>query len=129
MVEPACSAPGLGRPSGRQDFSVSKSTPKAQTLGKLLIFLVIKTQVYLFSVFQNTNLSDFLFVLFWILFICPEKNKLSGLKQSLGVLFLGSSWDQAGHIPLSDTVITQQIQVSAYCVAGWALEGFERGKD
>ena len=71
----------------------------------------------------------FFFVLFWILFICPEKNKLSRLKQSLGVLLLGSSWDQAGHIPLSDTVITQQVQVRAYCVAGWELEGFERGKD
>ena len=96
MVEPACSAPGLGRPSGWQDFSVSKSTPKAQTLGKLLIFLVIKTQVYLFSVFQNTNLSDFLFcfVLDFVHLPWEEQTKRTKAKSWCAVLgeLLGSSW-------------------------------------
>lgn len=96
MLEPACSAPGLGRPSGRQDFRVSKSTPKAQTLGKLLIFLVLRTQVYLFSVFQNTTLSDFLFcfVLVFVHLLWEEQTKLTKAKSRCVIVrsLLESSW-------------------------------------
>lgn len=96
MLEPACSAPGLGRPSGRQDFRVSKSMLKVQTLGKLLIFLVIRTQVYLFSVFQNTTLSDFLFcfVLGFVHLLWEEQTKLTKAKSRCVIvqLLLESSW-------------------------------------
>lgn len=121
MQECVSSTCGLGRASDREDFSVSKSMPKAHTLvdGKVIDFSWDNNSSVFVQCLSEPKPCLILLLLCFVLFLvcCSEKKKLAWLKQNLTVSFFSSSWGQAGPSLCQIHGFFNRYLTSTYCVS------------